>query len=204
MPEIRCWGFQRRGLIGAALGIGFTILALLTLEPTPRAFWARAAIVPLGWFCFFVGASFRLWATLYVAGRKNHQLVIEGPYSVCRNPLYFGSFAMALSLPLLMHSAVLAAGLMGITAFYLMGTIPAEERFLRRRHGERFDAYAQTVPMIIPRWSLLRTPATVPFDVRGLVRECRRMAKWIWLPFVAELLAELRIAPWWPHLIDWS
>ena len=44
--------------------------------------------------CLCVGAAMvgRMWCAQYIAGYKNDVLVREGPYSVCRNPLYFFSF----------------------------------------------------------------------------------------------------------------
>ncbi len=33
-----------------------------------------------------------LWCSLYIAGRKNGILVVEGTYSLCRNPLYLFRF----------------------------------------------------------------------------------------------------------------
>lgn len=37
----------------------------------------------------------RCWCTLYIGGRKGETLVSVGPYSLCRNPLYFFSFVGA-------------------------------------------------------------------------------------------------------------
>jgi protein-S-isoprenylcysteine O-methyltransferase Ste14 len=35
----------------------------------------------------------RLWCTLYIAGYKTKSLIRVGPYSVCRNPLYFSALS---------------------------------------------------------------------------------------------------------------
>ena len=52
---------------------------------------------------FFFGAVLvgiasigRLWCSIYIAGYKTKKLIAEGPYSMCRNPLYFFSFLGAI------------------------------------------------------------------------------------------------------------
>jgi len=52
---------------------------------------------------FFLGAIMvsiaslgRLWCSVYIAGYKTDHLVTSGPYSMCRNPLYFFSLIGAL------------------------------------------------------------------------------------------------------------
>src|SRR5438874_6144411 len=44
-------------------------------------------------FLILLTAAFgRIWSAAYISGRKNHELVVDGPYSLTRNPLYFFSF----------------------------------------------------------------------------------------------------------------
>lgn len=46
----------------------------------------------LSFVFLLVAALGRVWTSAYISGRKNHELVVNGPYSLTRNPLYFFSF----------------------------------------------------------------------------------------------------------------
>ena len=72
------------------------VIALFFLVST-QSYWEERSIA-LTSFLFFIGivlvavASLgRMWCSLYIAGYKDNRLVKEGPYSLCRNPLYFFS-----------------------------------------------------------------------------------------------------------------
>lgn len=54
------------------------------------------------------GAFGRVWASLYLGGRKNATLVQAGPYSLCRNPLYFFSAVGALGIAIQSHRVLVA------------------------------------------------------------------------------------------------
>ena len=59
----------------------------------------------LGLAICFLGASFRFWSSGYL--RKNNRLAIGGPYSLTRNPLYFGTYVMAVGAAVSLGSLLL-------------------------------------------------------------------------------------------------
>ena len=95
----------------------------------------------------------RLWCSLYISGRKSSQLVIHGPYSVSRNPLYFFSFLGAIGLGLATEIITLALVLSFSFLFSYRSVIHSEERFLENTFGDSFRSYCATVPRFLPKWS---------------------------------------------------
>ncbi len=152
----------------------------------------------MAWVCFVVGALFRWWATLYLGGRKNRELTTDGPYSMCRNPLYFGTFMLTLSIAFYLHSITFAVGMAAATPTYLQITVPWEEKILRRAFGERFDRYRRETTRFWPDFRLLRMPSTLTVKVDGLKAEFYRSLHWMWIPLIAQALADLRMEAWWP------
>lgn len=196
------WAFRSRGLVGALLGLAFGALVMLSPPMFGEARWERVPIEILGWLIFFAGAALRFWATLYIGGRKRLVVVNEGPYSICRNPLYLGTFLIALSVAVILQSLTFVACVLVGAVFYAMATVPAEERYLRRQLGEPYLRYCREVPRFLPQFSNFRTPATLSVSIRALRLECNRAARWVLLPVLADLLLGLRGVDWWPHWIN--
>ncbi len=123
---------------GTLLGIIF----LLQMHPSRRS-------LVLGGLVAASGALLRIWAAGYID--KGKSLAQEGPYAMTRNPLYFGSFFMAIG--------VLLAGqgywlLLPFGVFFLTLYVPVmkrEEQELLQGYGEKFLEYARRVPMFFPR-----------------------------------------------------
>jgi len=118
----------------------------------------------VGFLMVFVAVLGRIWCTLYIAGRKNRELCTQGPYAVCRNPLYLFSFiglvgicCAAESLPLALVSA--AAYLL----FY-RGVIRGEERRLADIFGADFDRYVASTPQFWPRLKIPRNAGVLHVD----------------------------------------
>lgn len=196
------WAFRSRGLVGTLLVLSFGGLVLFSAPASFEAQWAHLVLRALGWLVFVTGAAWRFWATLYIGGRKRLVLVCEGPYSLCRNPLYVGTFLIALSAAVMLESATFAAGILLGAVFYAWATVPAEERYLAGQLGEPYLRYCQRVPRFLPRWSGFATAATISVSVGSLWNECRRAARWVWLPLAVDAVSRLRGEAWWPHWLN--
>jgi protein-S-isoprenylcysteine O-methyltransferase Ste14 len=77
-------------------------------------------------------------------------LVTDGPYRHSRNPLYVGDILTWAGWAILLGSLAVALGLAVLTLGLHVG-VRLEERGLARQFGDRWKAYASTVPRFIGR-----------------------------------------------------
>jgi protein-S-isoprenylcysteine O-methyltransferase Ste14 len=82
------------------------------------------------------------------------KLVVEGPYSVVRNPMYWSVASVMLGEATVFQSLVLAeltvAFFAGVNVFVLL----YEEPVLKRKFGAEYEEYCRRVPRWFPRFSL--------------------------------------------------
>jgi protein-S-isoprenylcysteine O-methyltransferase Ste14 len=198
-------GFKWRGLVGGVALISAAAVVVASAPLVVPSSAVRALLTAGGWCSLIVGIAWRLWATLYVGGRKptgHHEakLTVDGPYSVVRNPLYVGSLFIGLSTALLLHSAVLLFAVVVAALHYCWSVVPAEEAFLRRVVGaDTFDPYVARTPRWIPNFGLFTTPATASFQTKALRKETARAMRLIAGGILMTLLAAARCEAWWPH-----
>ena len=133
----------------------------------------------------------RLWCSLYIAGYKKSCLVTEGPYAMCRNPLYFFSMLGAVGVALLTHTISIPVLVAISFAVYYPVVIRAEEADLTRIHGAPFQAYRSAVPAFFPRWSLLKEPDT--YQVKPRVFR-NHMGSAVWFVLAVGIMAFLHAA----------
>jgi len=110
----------------------------------------------------------RLWAVLYIGARKNRTVMRDGPYSMCRHPLYLFSTLGVMGFGMMMLSVIATVVLTGLTFVILMWTARLEERYLIAEFGDDYLDYRSTVPAIIPNPWLFHSPAEVTGNVRTL------------------------------------
>jgi protein-S-isoprenylcysteine O-methyltransferase Ste14 len=193
------FAFRNRGRIGLWL-IGPLIVAILFSRPLVAENSLLGILMNFSaWVMFCLYATIRIWATLFIGSRKDSTLQQDGPYSITRNPLYFGTFCFALSAVLLCKSITLAVVMLAGFLFYSRFVIRAEERFLAGRYGSEFFKYREQTPRFIPSFSSFHSPPSVSVSLRDLASETRRI--WIALsfPVVLQIAMHLRMSAAWPH-----
>jgi protein-S-isoprenylcysteine O-methyltransferase Ste14 len=82
--------------------------------------------------------------------QKDKQLTTSGPYGYTRNPLYLGSFIMAIGFAFAARSLWIVLLMLLIVVLIYVPMIAGEERYLRQTFAEYAD-YASHVPRILPR-----------------------------------------------------
>lgn len=157
----------------------------------------------LGMLFVIAGVLGRFWSTLYSGGRKNQTVVQDGPYSMCRHPLYFFSTVAMIGFGLMTGSLVLLLVITGVTFAVLWNTARNEEEFLRGKFGADYAAFADRVPAIIPNPFLFSTPRMVTFDVTQLRRNLRDAVGFLSLLPIAEFLEFLHESAEFPTIAIW-
>jgi protein-S-isoprenylcysteine O-methyltransferase Ste14 len=110
----------------------------------------------------------RLWSILFVGGRKNDELIVSGPFSMTRNPLYFFSTVGAAGIGL-MFGSLLAAGMLGLASFLVFHfTARREAEYLAGKFGAAYAAYAERTPSFWPNPLLYRDEAQWLFSTGAL------------------------------------
>jgi protein-S-isoprenylcysteine O-methyltransferase Ste14 len=97
----------------------------------------------------FLGATIRFWASGYL--RKDSRPAVGGPYAFVRNPLYLGTYLMAVGTSLAIENWVLLAVTTVLFAVVYHYVILDEETKLRKIFGAPYLTYCELVPRFFPR-----------------------------------------------------
>jgi protein-S-isoprenylcysteine O-methyltransferase Ste14 len=126
-------------------------------------FWDTTLEV-LAYLILMIAAIGRVWTSAYISGRKTHELVCDGPYSLTRNPLYFFSLLAYLGAGLAFEKLTVAFAFVVLFWVTHWPTIIAEEAKLRSKFGDEYDDYAKSVPRFWPRIGKMKLPDAVTFS----------------------------------------
>jgi protein-S-isoprenylcysteine O-methyltransferase Ste14 len=137
------------------VGIAIGVVLLATSDSHWRIAWPNVhrGIQWSGLLMILICILGRTWATLYIGGQKQRELVTKGPYSVVRNPLYLFTLFGAAGIGALSGSLVMAVVCAGFATAVFLSVVRQEEQFLLATFPRDFPTYAARVPRLLPRLS---------------------------------------------------
>ncbi|EMO27011.1 phospholipid methyltransferase [Leptospira interrogans serovar Bataviae str. HAI135] len=114
------------------------------------------------------------YAPARTSGRNTKEQVAdlvnqEGIYSLIRHPLYVGNFLMYLGAVLFLKNFLIASVFVLFFWVYYERIMFAEEQFLRKKFGEAYLSWANTVPAFIPKFSGYKKPV-LSFSIRNVIK----------------------------------
>lgn len=159
--RIRIWGLRLFFVLVVPL-------ILFTRSAWNEPSWTFEIFEVSGIFLVIAGVLGRFWAILYIGAMKNRTVMQDGPYSICRHPLYLFSTIGVAGFGLMLGSLVLTVFLTASVFWILTATAAREEHFLRATFGPEYEAYAARVPRIWPKPGNFHTPPQITSPVKAL------------------------------------
>ena len=105
----------------------------------------------------------RIWCSLYISGFKNAKLVIDGPYSLCRNPLYLFSYLGGVGIMLITETFIFPIVFTLYFLYYYHFVIRQEEAFLSEKYGTAYSDYIKTIPRFYQVSKILKSLSSIRF-----------------------------------------
>jgi len=148
----------------------------------------------------FLGATLRFWASGYL--RKDKVLTVSGPYRFTRNPLYLGTYLIAIGAVISIEAWITGVFL---TVFYFLMydmVVEFEENNLIQYFGEPYKKFCARVPRFFgfklplsDREMKELSPGTAQFSYEAIQQNKALEAYWSFLGMIIALalIAYLRI-----------
>jgi len=129
----------------------------------------------------------RIWATVYIGGRKDEELCQDGPYSVSRNPLYLFSLFGAVGIILSAQKLTLLAIILPFFVYYYF-VIRGEETRLLHFFGQEYADYSKRVGRILPTFKTYTSQESFTVYPKVLFRSMIHASIFMWIFMLLEIL----------------
>lgn len=155
------------------LQLGFVPIVFLVVFVRPH--WELestfAYVLELtGYVVLLAGLGIRVWAILFIGGRKSQTIVTDGPYSLCRNPLYLGTVLLAFGVGLCFENVLVLIAAVAIVLPVHYAAARLEERHLLAKFPADYSAYLERTSRFWPRWRSYSSPTNVSVSTRAIRR----------------------------------
>ena len=148
-----------RVMVSRIFAVLVVLLVIFTMPSFKQGSFADMLFETSGLFLLTVCSMGRLWALLYISGKKTQEVIADGPYSIVRHPLYLFSFIGAIGIGLVSDNILVLAALVIFYLSYYPLTILSEEKTLTKKFGKAYIDYAKRTPRFLPKLSLYKSPS---------------------------------------------
>ncbi|MBN2182647.1 MAG: isoprenylcysteine carboxylmethyltransferase family protein [Sedimentisphaerales bacterium] len=172
-------------------------LAILVFISTSK--WENIGVIStilflLGAVLIGIATVGRLWCSLYISGYKSKTLITTGPYSMCRNPLYFFSLIGGLGAGLTTETFTIPLLILIGFAIYYPYVIKREHRRLSLLHADRYQQYCDKIPCFIPSIAQFKEPEEYTVKPKIFRKNLFDALCFIWIVGIIELVEGLHEA----------
>ncbi|HSQ35003.1 MAG TPA: isoprenylcysteine carboxylmethyltransferase family protein [Candidatus Binatia bacterium] len=122
---------------------GLCLIAILCLA-TPDALSIFS-----GFLLMMAGMFFRAWSSGHI--NKDRELATEGPYSLTRNPLYFGSLILGSGIAVASNNLIATIIFLAYYFAFFTFLIVIERKRMRKRFGQQYDTWAKEANLFFPK-----------------------------------------------------
>ena len=148
-----------------------------------------------------IGVIGRMWCSIYIAGLKNKRLITQGPYSICRNPLYLFSSIGAAGIGLGTETFTIPLLIISAFAVYYPFVIKNEQKKLLQSFGTKYSQYIHSTPSFFPKISCLTEPENYEISPIRIKRDFFSVIWFIWFFGLIALLVKMHQADILPMII---
>lgn len=140
-----------------------------------------------GFSVALIGESIRLWGVSWAGSETRTTgevggsfLVVSGPFSHVRNPLYVGNILIYTGLGIMSFALFPYLQILGLIFFYYQYKliVKEEENYLAKVYGKDYENYCKNVPRFIPRLNTYKVEGLKQPDYdlkKGLISEKRSL-----------------------------
>jgi protein-S-isoprenylcysteine O-methyltransferase Ste14 len=161
-------------------------------QPTPETDHRYEYVEILAYLMVGLATLGRAWCGLYVFGRKNKELCQDGPYSICRNPLYLFTFMGAMGVAVGSGRILLVIAFGLIYCFYYWLVIKFEERRLGKLFGKEFEQYCARVRRFVPGFQNYRSRERIEINPHLVFKRIVKGMWFFWLFTALEVIKSLK------------
>ena len=168
------------------------VFVIVFVRPSLPLESVTAFFVEFGGYLFLLaGLLIRIWCAFYIGNQKSKEIITTGPYSICRNPLYVGTFLLAIGVGLCFENLLLLLLVPAIFFPVHILTVRIEEAKLESKFGQQYLMYKQKVPRFWPRFSNYNSPDMIEVNVRSIRRIATDTVGVLLLPGLEDFLEVL-------------